>query len=86
MYSPYHKATEGEAFIQCPVCGGSGLVIRLSGPGVSGHGILIEEGSFTVAAMVGGELINKRFLYRRGILGMDNRTGGARFDEVEKKP
>lgn len=84
MYSPYHKVTEGEAFIKCPVCDGSGSVIRPSGPGVSGHGILIEERSVAVTAIVGGEIVNKRFLYRRGILGMDNRTGGARFDEIEK--
>ena len=85
MYSPYHRATEGEAFVKCPTCGGSKSVIRPSGPGVSGHGILIEEGLVAVTTMVGGEIVNKRFLYRRGILGMDNRTGGSRFDEIEKQ-
>ena len=83
IISQYHAITEGNGIVKCPACKGKKTEMKPSGPGVCGPSIIIEEGIVSIVARVSGESVSKRFRHLRGCISADNRTGGARFEEIE---
>jgi hypothetical protein len=88
-----HCAGEGERFdaeldriVECLNCDADGIVHWPVGPSVVGPDIVVEEAVIVaqarVGARVGGQVITHRFIYQRGCVTKDNRTGGKRLEKI----
>jgi len=69
----------------CVRCDGTGEWTAKVGPGVTGPRIVVEEAKVHAAARVSGKVVSKIFVYRRGLVSPDNRTGGwESWKEIER--
>ena len=73
--------------IVCERCWGEGHYRTRTGPGVMGPDVVVEVAAFKLTAWIGprrgGKYVTAHYVYRRGLVASDNRTGGTELKRLK---